>query len=549
MEKRVVLAVVLCVGILFAWQRFFAPPPLPPSARTGGAAAPATPVAAAPAAAPQARGPERLITLDTPEVKYVLSSAGGVLRQAQLKGRKFLDKAGDNDSGLRLVRTHTVETAPLQVRFGKADFDLGADLAWSAEQPAPGVAVFRAETDAVAIEKRYEAEAANYRLKLDVTVSNKTAKSQRHNLAIYVYGAQDPEHKGGGMFSYATANPAELVCAVGDKIERSGIESAFKDPKDAVGAVRWIAADEKYFTIAVVPPVAGSAPNGAEGDRRCAWRGLDTLTGEVSVALAPREVPAGQSTHYTFDVFAGPKYREALNAVRPGGVDVELDKLVNVTLAVLSRPMLALLKIFHRFVGNWGVAIILLTVFVRLVTFYPAHRALMSGKRMARLQPQLQALRKKYENDKERLARETMALYKDNGVNMLGGCLPSLIQMPIWIALYSTLNYAVELYRSSFFGYITDLSARDKYFITPLLMGCVMVIQMRMSPAGADPQQQKIMSVMMPVMFTAFSLFLPSGLAIYTLTSYTLGILHQILVNRLDQRAAGGPLKPVRAKA
>jgi YidC/Oxa1 family membrane protein insertase len=115
--------------------------------------------------------------------------------------------------------------------------------------------------------------------------------------------------------------------------------------------------------------------------------------------------------------------------------------------------------------------------------------------------------------------------------------------MPIWIALFSTLNYAVELHRSSFLGYIQDLSAKDPYYLTPLLMGGVMVLQMRMSPAGADPQQQKMMSIMMPLMFTGFSLFLPAGLAVYTLTSYLLGILQQLYINHLDRKISGTPVK------
>jgi YidC/Oxa1 family membrane protein insertase len=194
--------------------------------------------------------------------------------------------------------------------------------------------------------------------------------------------------------------------------------------------------------------------------------------------------------------------------------------------------MLALLKQFYKLSGNWGIAIILLTIFVRLVTFYPTHRTLVSAKKMQGLSGKIAELRKKHENDKQRLGVETMNLYRAHGVSPFGGCLPSLIQMPIWIALFSTLNYAVELYHSSFFWYIHDLSAKDPYYLAPLLMGVVMFLQMRMSPAGTDPQQQKMMSVMMPVMFTGFSLFLPAGLSIYTLTSYLIGILQQVYVNR-----------------
>jgi YidC/Oxa1 family membrane protein insertase len=155
---------------------------------------------------------------------------------------------------------------------------------------------------------------------------------------------------------------------------------------------------------------------------------------------------------------------------------------------------------------------------------------------MQGLSDKVAALRKKFGDDKQKLGVETMKLYKDHGVSPFGGCLPSLIQMPIWIALFSTLNYSVELYHSAFFGYITDLSAKDPYYLAPLLMGAVMYLQMRMSPPGADPQQQKMMAIMMPVMFTGFSLFLPAGLSIYTLTSYLIGIIQQLFVNWMFRR-------------
>src|SRR4029077_5642081 len=158
---------------------------------------------------------------------------------------------------------------------------------------------------------------------------------------------------------------------------------------------------------------------------------------------------------------------------------------------------------FYRVVHNWGVAIILLTLFIKLVTFYPTQRSLLSAKKMQKLAPKMNAIRKKYENDRQRQSVETMNLYKAHGVSPFGGCLPSLIQMPIWIALYSTLNYAVELYRAPFIFHIKDLTAKDPFHVgplplplTPILMGAVMFLQMRMSPAGADPQQQAMMSWM-----------------------------------------------------
>jgi YidC/Oxa1 family membrane protein insertase len=468
--------------------------------------------------------------LDTPDARYLLSNRGGTLRQVRLKNRQFLLNRRDPESGIELVNTGKPELAPLRTTFAKADFSLPDDTAWVAEQAAPDTVVFRAQTEAVEIEKRFRTERDRYRLNLSMSVRNKSDKPQSHGLIVHLYAQQDPEKKGGGFMSYASANLAELVCWANDKAHRSAVEPLAKEPIDLVGGVRWAAAGEKFFTLAVVP-----FPESPPKERRCGARALDPLTGEVFLSLSSRTLAPGEKTEYAFEVFAGPKYNSDLQKVRPGGEDAHLADDIDVTFAVLSRPMLALLKLFYRLSGNWGVAIILLTIFVKLVTFYPTQRTLLSAKKMQRLAPKIAALRKKYGNDKQKLGVETMNLYKAHGVSPFGGCLPSLIQMPIWIALFSTLNYAVELHRSSFL-YIADLSAKDPYYATPLLMGAVMFLQMRMSPAGADPQQQKMMAFMMPIMFTGFSLFLPAGLSTYTLTSYLLGILQQLYVNWQDRR-------------
>ena len=542
MDKRLGLAIVVSIAILWAWWKLYPPPqpvaPSQPSATHETAppslaeSAKAAPSPATSAPQPAARPPEQELVLDTLDARYLLSSWGGTLRQVKLKDRQFLLNRRDRESGIELVKTGKPELAPLRTTFAKADFLLPDDAAWAAVQPAPDTVVFRAQTDVVAIEKRYQSEPDRYRLKLSMSVQNKSDKPQSHGLIVHLYAQQDPEKKGGGFMSYASANLAELVCWANDKAHRSVVEPLAKEPIDLVGGVRWAAAGEKFFTIAAVP-----FPESPPKERRCGARALDPLTGEVFLSLSSRTLAPGEKTEYAFEVFAGPKYNSDLQRVRPGGEDAHLADDVDVTFAVLSRPMLALLKFFYRLSGNWGIAIILLTIFVKLVTFYPTQRTLLSGKKMQRLAPKIAALRKKYEKDKQKLGVETMNLYKAHGVSPFGGCLPSLIQMPIWIALFSTLNYAVELHRSSFL-YIADLSAKDPYYATPLLMGAVMFLQMRMSPAGTDPQQQKMMAFMMPIMFTGFSLFLPAGLSTYTLTSYLLGILQQLYVNWADRRAA-----------
>jgi YidC/Oxa1 family membrane protein insertase len=538
MDKRLGIALAISMGILIVWWKIFPPPqptPRPPASpvtQTAPTSGPTPGNAAAPTSdgkAP-ANAPERWEKLETAEAEFSLSSWGGTLREVKVKEKKF--------GGLQIVRTHTPELAPLLSTFTSSDFTLAATSPYTVSRPAENALLFTAEAGGVVVEKRYTVEPGRYRLRLDVNVSNNRDKPVTESMVLHLFGWQDPSKKGGSFLSYASANLTEMVCYVSDKPERSNVDSLNKGEKTFTGTVRWMAADEKFFTVAAVPYT-----DTLEGAQKCVQRALDGLTAEVLVPFTNRTIAPGQKTTYSFTVFGGPKYKDALEEVQSGGPETNLIAAVNSSyriIAYLSVPLLALLKFFHGFTGNWGVAIILLTLFVRMLTFYPQQRTMMSAKKMQKLAPKLAAIRKKYENDRQRVGVETMNLYKAHGVSPLGGCLPALIQMPIWMALFSTLNYAVELHRSPFIFYIHDLSAPDPYYATPLMMGVVMFLQMRMSPAGADPQQQKMMSVMMPIMFTAFSLFLPAGLAMYTLTSYLIGILQQLLVNWMDKRRDAG---------
>jgi len=234
MEKRVILAVVLCAGIYIVWQQVFPPPKpvvatapssggnsvapssgasAPPSGGTaapsvGGAGAPGLPAPAAPAAAPAVVHPERELELRTPAVRFVLSSAGATLKHAQLLESKYLLRPGDPGSGYDVIRTTDTLSAPLKTTFPDSSFPSPADGTWEVTQSAGDTVVFRAETDAVRIEKRYHADAARYRLQLDVTVENKSAKTQTEHLAIHLFARQDPNGKGGGLFGGSSANIA-----------------------------------------------------------------------------------------------------------------------------------------------------------------------------------------------------------------------------------------------------------------------------------------------------------------------------------------------------
>jgi len=349
---------------------------------------------------------------------------------------------------------------------------------------------YRAETPAAMIEKRFTVDQARFRIHMDVTVQNRSAAAQDHHLAIQVSGVQDQDAKG-GFFSGTTGNTSNVLCHLDGKMVREDVEKVGKEPLDRKGAVSWVGTDEKFFLTAIAP-----YPETPPRELGCKGRGDGATTASAELVFAERQLAPGARTSYAVTVYVGPKIIADLEEVRPGGRDAGLTEAVDVSLAFISRPMLSLLKLFHGVVKNWGVAIILLTIFIRLLTFYPTQKSLMSAKKMQKLGPKMAAIRKKYEGDRQRQSAETMSLYKAHGVSPFGGCLPSLIQMPIWIALYSTLNYAVELYRSPFIFHIKDLTAKDPYYVTPLLMGGVMFIQMKMSPTSPDNQQQAMMGVL-----------------------------------------------------
>ena len=246
-----------------------------------------------------------------------------------------------------------------------------------------------------------------------------------------------------------------------------------------------------------------------------------------------------------FAVYLGAKDLAQLDSVKgPQDVEGRLGETIEFGwFDFLSRPLLMLLKVLHRVSGNWGVAIILLTLLIKLVTVYWSTKSMRSMRQMQRLKPKMDVLREKFKDDKQRMNQELMALYKLHKVSPLGGCVPMLIQMPIWFALYSTLGNAQELYRSGFFGWITDLTAADPYYVLPLLVGGAMFGQQAISPQPMEGAQAKMMKYFMPAMFTVFMMWLPSGLNVYILVNTVLTMIHQWYINKSD------PIEPTPSKA
>ncbi|WP_375752042.1 membrane protein insertase YidC [Vibrio sp. HN007] len=279
----------------------------------------------------------------------------------------------------------------------------------------------------------------------------------------------------------------------------------------------WVAMLEHYFASAWVPR--------NEAGSTLYTRVIGNL-GDIGVRMPNKTIANGESTKFEATLWVGPKLQDAMAAVAPN-----LDLVVDYGwLWFIAKPLHWLLSMIQGVVVNWGVAIIILTFVVR-GAMYPLTKAqYTSMAKMRMLQPKLQAMRERIGDDRQRMSQEMMELYKKEKVNPLGGCLPIFLQMPIFIALYWSLMESVELRHSPFFGWITDLSAQDPYYILPLLMGASMFMIQKMSPTTVtDPMQQKIMTFM-PVMFTFFFLFFPSGLVLYWLVSNIVTLIQQTLI-------------------
>jgi len=249
---------------------------------------------------------------------------------------------------------------------------------------------------------------------------------------------------------------------------------------------------------------------------------------ETSIASGDLQLAAGQSSTTAYRLFFGPKDLDILKS-QGAGLEQALDLG---WFSAIAKPLLYVLKFFYKYTNNYGIAIIIITVIIKLLFFPLTHKSYKSMKDMQKLQPKMAELKEKYKDDRDGMNRAMMELYRTHKVNPLGGCLPMLIQIPVFFALYKALMFSIELRHAPFMLWITDLSARDPYYVTPIIMGATMFIQQKMTPSTMDPMQAKIM-LALPVVFTFMFLNFPSGLVIYWLVNNVLTIAQQMYINRI----------------
>jgi YidC/Oxa1 family membrane protein insertase len=562
MDKRTLLAVVLSVIVLMVYQYFFAKPPVkkaPVQQETSVLSGQEKTVAVSPEKKAQtassgtiettgktitaaaADGSEKDVVVETPLYRAVFTTRGAGLKSFELRHYKTSVPGAKDIANtlLRLVGRGKPEdkSAPRQIELVNAAegmalpftvsfpdstinipenalFETSENMLDLTRQSEKRTLIFtQSYPGQLRIDKEFTFYPDKYSFDMEIRLRNLGNGQINENISLSWRQHVDPNAP---TDSYGHDGP---VLSISDKIDRPNVKKM--DADKTVGPyVSWGGYESKYFLSAMIP----------QNPSLTSLKLVKDEQNIISVNLiGPKNtIPPGQQGIFSYKAFLGPKDYTILKTQNIG-----LENAIDFGswLKWLAIPMLISLKFLYGFVHNYGIAIILLTILIKLIFWPLGNKSYKSMKEMQKLQPKMVELRDKYKNDKARLSQESMALYKTHHVNPMGGCLPMVVQIPVFFGLYKALLYAIELRHAPFFWWIQDLSAKDPYYITPLVMGATMFIQQKMTPTGADPMQAKIM-LFMPIIFTFMFLNFPSGLVIYWLLNNVISIGQQYYINK-----------------
>ena len=582
MDKNTLLAVVLSGAIMVGWYALFPPPEPPPrevvntvdqpltehksaSSRTELAEtgySDSTVSTAAPLASiaeVDSSLPSKEVSIETDNYRLVLDTRGGIAKSLQLKhfkhtkprltlstwfpmltsfiGPDYRDEVTE-DNRVQMFGNHLAEVPAFTQEFKNdpktSALFRNAVFATSAEEivldEGEGKVTLTLTSpvlNGLQLVKYFEVTPGNYIINYRVQLINRSNEAQAVEV-LYFFGEQRLSDSNGGMQQVSHEGPVFYFDESLQTETTDNIEGELP-----VTQMKWLGVEDQYFISAAVPMTTvrnGLFRAGAYlSDPQPNVQGERLLSPYFGVALPPTNLQPNLLVESDFRMYYGPKEDEELLKFGHNLV-VSHDRM----LEVLAGPLLDLLRLIYGYVENYGVAIIILTIIVRLVLFPLTFKGMKSMKRMQQLSPRMKKLQAKYKNNKEKLNKEMMELYRKNRVNPLGGCLPMLLQIPVFFALYSALSSAVELRHAPFMFWISDLSQPDGLGITPLLMGASMYYQQKLTPQTAmmDSTQAKVMQ-MLPFIFTIFTFTFPSGLTLYWVTSNVLSIAQQQIINRI----------------
>lgn len=531
-NQRLILFIVFSFSLLLlweAWQDKHAPPPTASTA-SGVPAASAPPIPSqalnAPAATPTqsglAQGARALVVTDV--LRATIDANGGDLRELQL-----LPYRETEDKNQVFTLFEESQTQPYLAQSGLVGKDLPTHR--SAFQLNPGTyrltggaarlevpLVWDDPTTGVRVEKTYIFKRGSYEISVRTRVIN--GSSQPIDLTpYYQFTRYDGAPRGSSFFLHTYTGPAFYTDA------RKFQKVAFKDIQDGktdfdkTADNGWVSMVQHHFVAAWLPE--GSVK------REYYTRALGDGQYAAGVILAEGTLAPGQQKTFTVPLYAGPQIQTALEKAAPG-FDLVRDYG---WLKPLAYPIFWALERIERLVGNWGWAIIILTILLKLALYPLSAAGYKSMARMKKLTPRLQQLKESFGDDRAKLHQAMAEMYKTEKINPLGGCLPILVQIPVFIALYWVLLAAVEMRGAPWLGWITDLTVPDPWFILPIIMGVTSILQVKLNPQPMDPMQAKIMMIM-PVAFTVMFVFFPAGLVLYWVTNNILSIAQQWAINK-----------------
>src|SRR5512139_157345 len=543
-NQRLILFIVFSFSLLLlweAWQDKHAPAPVAPTTASAPASTVPTPSQAlsAPAAAPAqtafAKGQRAVVETDV--LRATIDANGGDLRELQLlpyretddkkqvftlfeedRTQPYLAQTGLVGKDLPTHRS-VYQLNPGTYRLTGGAAQLEVPLVWS--DPATGVRV----------EKTYIFKRGSYEIAVRTRVIN--GGSVPLDLTPYYQFTRHGEApRGSSFFLHTYTGPAFYTDA--SKFQKVAFKSIQegKPEFDKTADNGWVAMVQHHFVSAWLPE--------GKVKREYYARALGDGLYSAGVILAEGTLAPGQQKTFTVPLYAGPQTQKVLEKTAPG-LDLARDYG---WLTPLAYPIFWSLQQIERLVGNWGWAIIILTVLLKLALYPLSAAGYKSMAKMKKLTPRLQQLKETYGDDRDKLHQAMAEMYKTEKINPLGGCLPIVIQIPVFIALYWVLLAAVEMRGAPWLGWVTDLTAPDPWYILPIVMGITSILQVKLNPQPMDPMQAKIMMIM-PVAFTVMFVFFPAGLVLYWIVNNILSITQQWAINK--QVEGGG--KPASSKA
>jgi YidC/Oxa1 family membrane protein insertase len=549
MNARLIIALLITVIMIFVYQYLFAPKPLRETPQTTEIVKTeqeerVEPKAESPQVPMEQQRPKegvvyQDVVVDTPLYTATFSTYGGRLKSWKLK--EYMDKVPMHPLGkfvqntvggilgkkgvdetppqpVDIVNTRALEDLPLGIKFSKGgiEYDEGIPFVLSSagvtlthKGEEKNLILRWRSPEGMQIDKRFTFYADTYQMDMEIVVSNPSSRaSGEDTLELgWIAEVQQKERK------YGFVGPVYFADGDYKKIKPKKLNTEEK----IVAAIDWFGVDQDYFIALVYPTMK-------ETELSLRRTSEDFLHSTLSTSLGWGSENKG-GVSYT--LFLGPKITDLLSQITPTAKEITTYGWLN----LLAVGVLKILRFTHNVTGNYGLDIIILAIFLKIIFTPLTHKSQQSMKEMQKLQPEVKKLQQKYKEDKQALNREIMELYKRRKVNPLGGCLPLLLQMPVFFALYRAFLNAIELRHSPFIFWIRDLSDKDPTYITPLLMGATMFLQQKMTTVSADPAQAKMMALM-PIFFIFIFLGFPSGLVLYWLVTNVLAIGHQMYINR-----------------